>query len=291
MALIFGLPGSGKTTLTDELVRDMLKANVEKSNGFLWYPCVIRYDDVISLQEQVETVAHRGLAKRHRLELLAGAEALIARVLGSGTDRSEVPRQEGLRLGVARPALPGERPAFLVDDNLYYRSMRHAWYRVAQKMSLRFCQVFVRCPVEEAVRRNARRPVPVPESLIRRMSSRLEAPGARPWELHRVTLSDGVERSEVLDAIATAPATATTTVPVAAPPSLLHRWDLVLRRAVGRLLRDAAAGNDDGRVSVARARRELLAWARSEGPALAPPPEEDAVVSLLRAHLSWDGPP
>ncbi|XP_064482752.1 L-seryl-tRNA(Sec) kinase-like [Ornithodoros turicata] len=287
VAAFFGIPASGKTTLVDQVVQDMLKDSDEGYDHPPWFPCVIRYDSVMSLKEQEQMSTCSGLMKRVRQQFLSAAEALIAWVLGKSTTEKN-PLWQSLRSGITRQAEPGERPVFLVDDNLYYRSMRHEWFTIAQKMSLCFCQVFVACPVEEAVKRNAMRPCSVPETVVRRMEERLEPPGNRYWEQACITahsLPLGSRHSYLLRAILDCPEAPCipSTADLSADPSLLHMWDLALRRAVTVAMKDLPR---DASVSLemCRVRRQILAWARSEGSALSSPPNVDALVALLQAH-------
>jgi O-phosphoseryl-tRNA(Sec) kinase len=72
------------------------------------------------------------------------------------------------------------------------RSMRHELYRLARDHAAAFLQVYVACPLEEAVGRNRRRRgvQAVPEEAMRRMAAAFEPPQPErnPWEAGTVVL-------------------------------------------------------------------------------------------------------
>ncbi|XP_038071333.1 L-seryl-tRNA(Sec) kinase-like [Patiria miniata] len=91
-----------------------------------------------------------------------------------------------------------------IDDNMYYRSMRHEYYQVAKKYSVGFCQVYLRCNTEVAVARNSQRRHGIPEETIRRMASRIEAPDRQvaSWEKQSIHIdSEDSEKETTLSAI------------------------------------------------------------------------------------------
>jgi tRNA uridine 5-carbamoylmethylation protein Kti12 len=88
----------------------------------------------------------------------------------------------------------------VVDDNMYYRSMRQECYRLARQLGTAYVQVHLQVPLELALQRNRdRQPdMQVPESALRRMAASFEEPGAaagRLWEKHTLTVGqeEGVE--------------------------------------------------------------------------------------------------
>ncbi len=53
-----------------------------------------------------------------------------------------------------------------------------------------FAEVFLECPLEEALRRNKTRKTPVEEHVIRNMGSKFEGPTTEnAWEMHCVTVN------------------------------------------------------------------------------------------------------
>ncbi|EKX49044.1 hypothetical protein GUITHDRAFT_105125 [Guillardia theta CCMP2712] len=79
----------------------------------------------------------------------------------------------------------------LVDDNLYLRSMRYYFCKIARKHHASTCTLWVSCDVDLALRRNAAREVQdrVPPAVVERMFDKFEEPGYTPsskssWEKH-----------------------------------------------------------------------------------------------------------
>ncbi|ETV91433.1 hypothetical protein, variant 1 [Aphanomyces invadans] len=91
---------------------------------------------------------------------------------------------------------------FLVDDNMYYRSMRKRFHQLAREFRAGFGQVFVTTSNEICWQRNQTRPVPVPESVFGRMASLLEVPDAssNAWESHtlQVALETELQRDDAV---------------------------------------------------------------------------------------------
>ncbi|VDP10689.1 unnamed protein product [Soboliphyme baturini] len=81
------------------------------------------------------------------------------------------------------------RRLILVDDNMYYRSMRQEYYGLCRKYSIRFGQIFIACSTDEAILRNRVRQhgESVPDSVIKDMALRIEIPNST-FRVDQVTL-------------------------------------------------------------------------------------------------------
>ncbi|KAL0025370.1 hypothetical protein WJX79_001756 [Trebouxia sp. C0005] len=80
----------------------------------------------------------------------------------------------------------------IVDDNMYYRSMRHDCLQLARKYQAAYIQLYIRCPAEVALQRNASRSQHqgVPEAVMRRMERLFEVPDPQKhaWEANTIVL-------------------------------------------------------------------------------------------------------
>ncbi|XP_063963225.1 L-seryl-tRNA(Sec) kinase-like [Lytechinus pictus] len=78
----------------------------------------------------------------------------------------------------------------LIDDNMFYRSMRYNLYQLARKYSTGFCQIGFECRTDIAIKRNARRKDKIPEETIVTMATRIEQPDASkaPWEANSILI-------------------------------------------------------------------------------------------------------
>ncbi|XP_071090107.1 uncharacterized protein [Haliotis cracherodii] len=80
----------------------------------------------------------------------------------------------------------------VIDDNMYYRSMRYDYYQLARKYGLGFCEVHVDCPSDMAVARNKQRTLGrVEENVIVTMVTKMEVPdsAAYHWEKYSISIT------------------------------------------------------------------------------------------------------
>lgn len=85
----------------------------------------------------------------------------------------------------------------LLDDNMYYRSMRRSYYNLAKQYGIGYCQVYVVCSVDIAIERNnTRSDNKVPQEVIQEMATKLEPPGDNNWEKYSCNLYSDREYSE-----------------------------------------------------------------------------------------------
>ena len=83
---------------------------------------------------------------------------------------------------------------WFIDDNMYYRSMRYEYYKLARKNSLGFSQVSVKCPVELCMQRNLTRYNSVAEDIITAMNEKFET-CAEVWENNSLCISSNDSRA------------------------------------------------------------------------------------------------
>ena len=86
----------------------------------------------------------------------------------------------------------------VVDDNMYYRSMRKEVYKIARDCKCLFTQVFFEISVEAALERNRMRENPVPEDAVRGMAEKLEPPAAKTGWDQAIAFSSNEEVAAVL---------------------------------------------------------------------------------------------
>ncbi|KAF0684416.1 Aste57867_23599 [Aphanomyces stellatus] len=79
----------------------------------------------------------------------------------------------------------------VLDDNMYYRSMRKRVFRLALQRQASFGQVHVSTSIETCRRRNEQRAMPVPPMVFDRMAALMEPPDATrfPWETHSIQVT------------------------------------------------------------------------------------------------------
>ncbi len=181
-------------------------------------------------------------------------------------------RARGLALGQAEAMLEERkgrdedgRLVLLLDDNMYYVSMRRVAYQLAARQGVGYGCVHVATPMEVALQRNAARPPAnrVAEATIQRMATKLEAPDptARTWEANVVVVVDSEEEEATLQRIKAMMEHAWTTPAVVHAPSEeeeaakeedrrrtqeseLHATELALRKIIGTAMQQLAKISD-----------------------------------------------
>jgi O-phosphoseryl-tRNA(Sec) kinase len=179
------------------------------------------------------------------------------------------------------------RVYIVVDDNMYYRSMRYEYYQLARLYKLRFCQLFVQCSVSDALNHNLSRDwsTAVPENVITRMAERLQPPDRQNnmWERFSLTLPSEMwtvtkitEISDFLNYVAEHPVM----MPeddsdvchdsrIICSTNMIHQVDIMLRKLIGdriRQGRDTGLTRDELQIqskALANARHHILEGIRT----------------------------
>ncbi|ETN59642.1 hypothetical protein AND_008781 [Anopheles darlingi] len=242
--VLIGIPASGKTTYC---------AQIEKAASDQLSVVHVCYDTYVPIDTQYDQFRDEaGSYKRHRQQLLSSVEAIILSILGSDRQTLERLLQDWIRefkqpLKLPNTLLNSKDYLFLIDDNMYYRSMRMEWLQVARRRSLGFFETFFNVPLELALRRNQSRERSVPEETIRRMWMRLEKPCGEMygWEKKSISIEGTLDDlSEVLSMVShsfekpekmiDAPSSST---PM--EQSVIHQIDLLLRKAISERMAKA----------------------------------------------------
>lgn len=139
----------------------------------------------------------------------------------------------------------------LLDDNFYYRSMRYEFFQLARRHGAAFCQLYLECSTEEAVRHNNMREERVPLGVVMAMGERLQAPQSHlhPWEANTCVLKRGVGQvSQAWDLVVQSFQHGLTPVEdrelevaearCRCSQSVVHQADLCLRAIVKRLVKE-----------------------------------------------------
>lgn len=174
ICLVGGLPGAGKTSFVRALKG---RSSAEKQAG----PTVfyISFDSVYNSGDHDEFDADKWRASR--AHVVDKVNRIVASVRSGNGVVGEVP--PGVEtFCLAKPSSShfenGLGPIIMLDDNFYYKSMRHVFYKIAQEARLYFGQVFLKATATTCLQRNRRREgrEVVPDSVIERMSENFEWP-------------------------------------------------------------------------------------------------------------------
>ncbi|CAH1783150.1 unnamed protein product [Owenia fusiformis] len=215
LVVLCGIPGSGKSTLANGL-KNYLREASDKTHAIH-----ICYDELfpsdlereIITQSQYNSDEGEGISKwkSYRKAIFNSVEGLIGKVMlkqvNPNTDDIESEEDRLLFETIQRTIhkkydeiFSGIRTdvnnvVLIIDDNMYYRSMRYSYFQLAKKYSTGFVQFYIKCPTDLALERNHARGEPVDKDIILTMDTRLEPPNPElnKWE----------ENSYVIDSMET----------------------------------------------------------------------------------------
>ena len=205
-----GLPGAGKSTLARHVLAfgaERLRAALRVQGLRLWHLC---FDDALAALQKEAGASDFDPELWHRARELALHAVHALFLFRSGTKALEA---------IARSSMAGNADAascidiVLIDDNMHYRSMRRAYYKVAREAQLAFCTICLPLPIDEAVARDARRSPPhhVGRATIEVMAEALQWPDPDrfPWEGTAIRLEHWQVSEPTADALSTIRGTVT----------------------------------------------------------------------------------
>lgn len=161
--VVMGLPGSGKTSLCKHFL-----AHVNE------------YEEGI----EVEHICFDKLALEYNLENYKEFRNEVFKFVEHNLD-------EYLSMN--------KKTILILDDIMYYRSMRKQYYNLCKKYGLCYCQVYINCDYDVAISRVANRDEDddehyektYPETILQ-IAQKLEVPSAEPWERFTIELQNEV---------------------------------------------------------------------------------------------------
>lgn len=174
---LIGLPGCGKTTFSN-----YLSQCINDSPSLIPFNCVITvcYDKILSF---------------HRINWNDGRKLIFASVNEMIENLTEHFDPESLHkyhfhVSLCNKNYSLRRILIVIDDNMYYRSMRYKYFQLARIHNLGYCQIYIKCNIEECIKRNATRVIEekIPDDVIYKMASNLEEPNAAKYTWETLSL-------------------------------------------------------------------------------------------------------
>ncbi|OUC47214.1 putative L-seryl-tRNA(Sec) kinase [Trichinella nativa] len=194
LAIVFGIPACGKTSLCKRIV-DFF--NADESNRSDIHVVHICYDEIL---EYAKLCTNQWKSMRNMI--LDSIDA-VSVGLNSRDDYVKPAAIDADVWNKIVPLVPNfdatwSKIIFLIDDNMYYRSMRFSYYRLARKHQFGFCQLYIQCDLERALIQNrGRKPdAVVSDETIKRMAEKIQMP-AEKWEENSYTVIVDNSDSEV----------------------------------------------------------------------------------------------
>lgn len=210
IVLFGGIPGSGKSTIIDNLLKQKkfvlsdlqiepvsdnrhsevksLK-NICCTQNKCYNVVSVSYDEISTLSEQQNLIDVPNGWKDFRKDFLDAVECYVCFLRCLKCEPVDISSRtktifDYLMSKYSSNNVLESQVVLLVEDNFYYSSMRYKWFQVCRKYNLGFCQVFLDCPLDIACKRNITRMTKVPENVIHIMSEKLEVPDVKKnqWE-------------------------------------------------------------------------------------------------------------
>ncbi|KRX83516.1 Transmembrane protein 98 [Trichinella sp. T6] len=194
LAIVFGIPACGKTSLCKRIV-DFF--NADESNRSDIHVVHICYDEIL---EYAKLCTNQWKSMRNMI-----LDSVDAVAVGLNS-RDAYVKPAAIDADIWNKIVPlvpnfdatWSKIIFLIDDNMYYRSMRFSYYRLARKHQFGFCQLYIQCDLERALIQNrGRKPdAVVSDETIKRMAEKIQIP-AEKWEENSITVIVDNSDSEV----------------------------------------------------------------------------------------------
>ncbi|XP_062549908.1 L-seryl-tRNA(Sec) kinase-like [Armigeres subalbatus] len=252
LVVLIGVPGAGKTTFCERF------RSISSKQCSLVNVIHVCFDKFIKLEDKIDLDTGRFKAKRQ--QLLESLGALIEGIKLHDQNKLESANEDLIRkfnenISIDLSAQPrGKIYGILVDDNMYYRSMRYEVLGLARKYQTGFLQLFFNVPFLEAKVRNNKRANPISDEIMLRMRSKLEKPNEHfyKWERNTMELDGKVnfdyfpEIEHTIVQCANAPEASKEPANERQPveQSTLHKVDLLLRKTISDIMKNRKSNID-----------------------------------------------
>lgn len=170
--ILIGAPGAGKTTFARSLTDT-------QRNGLVYKFLHVEHDKLMPIRDLEQAPENQW--KMDRSIVLEKIEKFLQE-LGCGSICFN-----GVHLSLEQD----DRLIIVVDDNMYYKSMRQAYFRLAQTFNCGYCQVYFDIGMEVAISGNSQRSGRdrVPERVIRNIYGKIEPPVlSNYWERNSIVV-------------------------------------------------------------------------------------------------------
>uniref|UniRef100_A0A383W9S7 AAA+ ATPase domain-containing protein n=1 Tax=Tetradesmus obliquus TaxID=3088 RepID=A0A383W9S7_TETOB len=188
IAVLCGLPGSGKTSLCEGLARVAVQHGVKAHHlcldallrqGYAVPRAGLKSDSgsnscqtAASAAPAVQAGQQQGAAPQH------GQLPFTAEAWQASRQRLLQETQLLLQQHKEQQQQQQQRMLLLVDDINHYRSMRYGFVQLARTYGAAFLQFYIECPVELALQRNSQRQGAdvIPAAVVAQLAAAFEAP-------------------------------------------------------------------------------------------------------------------
>ncbi|XP_049826941.1 L-seryl-tRNA(Sec) kinase isoform X2 [Schistocerca gregaria] len=254
LLILLGLPASGKTTLSKVLMKLSGDVNVSGSVGEKNHSIIhICYDALVPLLSLEQTKW-----SETRKKVVVVVENIICLLKTQNyselDDYLQCMQIENTKRHISQTT--NETTILLIDDNMYYSSMRYEYFKMARKYTISFAEICLHCSAEVACSRNSQRSDDrVAQGTIIRMAGKLCCPNKKnSWEKWFCCLSSESPFDE-RDAQAAFQVIGDSLKEPVLPmnneddenahkkcaPNLIHEADIALRKVIGSKIKQLSA--------------------------------------------------
>lgn len=239
VASLIGIPASFKTTLARRILT-MSMQKVLKSVNVV----VVSFDDMIKIDF---TSLADGDYKQRREEFFNKLEKLLCKF----KDDQEILSSE-IPSDSFHVTPENTSTLFILDDNMYLRSMRQRSRKLCKNCNCEHFQIFMKCSLETALKRNSQRINSVDKLVIEKMFNDLEIPSnSRTITIDEAPIFDDADLLRDLNDRLSIPETLTEEPQkIAQDQSIIHEMDLITRKELSLKIQELKSTVDMNRISL-----------------------------------------
>lgn len=222
---LIGIPASGKTTLAHKIFE------MSTMNSLNAGVIIISFDIYININFSEIT---EGEYKLQRETLISKTKDLMKLLTENEQHRwSEILTSHELKVHYHNIKL-NYPTLVLLDDNMYYRSMRQRVRAICKSLQCQHFQIFFKSSLQEARERNQQRSTQVPDSIIVKMIDLLEPPtNPRTIIINSSLIDDATVLAMLEDRISNPEAVEVSQPKISQHQSMIHEMDLITRKVLG----------------------------------------------------------
>jgi tRNA uridine 5-carbamoylmethylation protein Kti12 len=230
---LIGIPASGKSTISMK-IHKLSKENLLNTNVI-----VLNFDELIRIDFANIT---DGDYKKSREVCFIKIENLIGKLkTETFSNWMKIIASDELKIPQNSISLSSENPVtmLIIDDNMYYRSMRQRARQICRACDCKHFQIFMKSSLADAIARNSKRCSNVENSVIEKMFNDLEVPeNTRTIFVEIENFNEEKFQAELKDRIDNPEVLTEEHQKEPQEQSIIHEMDLVTRKEIGSKMQE-----------------------------------------------------
>lgn len=230
---LIGIPASGKSTISMK-IHELSKENLLNANVI-----VLNFDKLIRIDFANIT---DGDYKKSREDCFIKIENLIGKLKTEKfSDWMTIIASNELKFPQNSISFSSENPVTLliIDDNMYYRSMRQRARQICRACDCKHFQIFMKSSLADAIARNSKRCSNVEKHVIEKMFNDLEVPeNPRTIFVEIENFDEGKFHAKLSDRIDNPEVLTEEHQNEPQEQSIIHEMDLVTRKEIGSKIQE-----------------------------------------------------